>query len=138
MFGRLLLATLFLTQSAESKITDCGLTKALFKLNAAGFWPDPAVPNDNSTVSLDYTVPEGTIINEGTVKYTLTYNFIPLSPTVEPLCVKNVECPIIAGTYNKSTSSNFPSGVSGTMVIKSEWRGPTDNLLLCYQITTKV
>lgn len=137
MFGRLL-PVLLLSTIAQATITDCGLTKSLFKLNAAGFWPDPAVQNDNSTVSLDYTVPEGVTINEGTVKYSLTYNFIPLSPTVEQLCVKNVECPIISGTFNRSTSSTFPSGVSGSMNIKSEWFGPTNNLLLCYQIKTKV
>jgi hypothetical protein len=137
MLGRLL-SILFLSNVSHATITDCGLSKSLFKLNAAGFWPDPAVKNDNSTVSLDFTVPEGVTINEGTVRYSLTYNFIPLSPSVEPLCPNNIECPIVPGTFNKSTSSIFPSGVSGTMVIKSEWFGPTNNLLLCYQIRTKV
>ena len=137
MFGRLL-SILLLSTASQAAITDCGLTKSLFKLNAAGFWPDPAVQNENSTVSLDYTVPDGVTITEGTVKYSLTYNFIPITPTVEPLCPNNVECPIVSGTFNRSTSSTFPSSLSGTMTIKSEWFDSTNNLLLCYQIKTKV
>ena len=130
-----LLATLFTPTHATIK--DCGLSKSLFKINALGFWPDPSVRNGNSTVSLDYTIPEGVNINGGRATYTVTYNYIPLSPTTESLCSNTVVCPLVPGTYNKSTSSVFPD-VTGSMSIKAQWFDDTNNLLLCYIVTTSV
>jgi hypothetical protein len=135
MLRSFLLTVLLVNHSALSKIVGCG---GKFKINALGVWPDPAVPNSNFTVSLDYTVPDGIKITEGTTRYSMVYNFIPLSPTTEPLCPNNVQCPIVGGTYNKSSSSIFPAGLIGTIVIKSEWFDPLKNLLLCYQINTKI
>jgi len=124
-----------LLSTVAAKITNCGSTRALFKLNTAGFWPDPAVRNGNSTVSLDYTVPDGLTVLDGKVTYTVTYNFIPLSPSTEPLCTQTVTCPIKSGTYNTSTSTTFPD-VSGSLHVKAEWKDTADNLLLCYSIST--
>jgi hypothetical protein len=129
-------AILLLISTTHATITDCSKGTSLFKLNAAAFWPDPAVRNENSTVSLDFTVPPGTLIESGTVKYSATYNFIPLSPTIEELCPKNTNCPITPGTYNQSSSSKYPD-LTGTLVMKSEWFDPNNNLLLCYQVNTK-
>lgn len=121
----------------HATIKDCGLSKSLFKLNAAGFWPDPAIRNGNSTVSLDYTIPEGTNINSGTATYTVTYNSFPLTPSTEPLCPNAITCPLMPGTYNKSTSSPFPD-LAGSLTIKGKWLDDANNLLLCYIIATSV
>jgi len=131
MFLRLL----SLASIVSASITDCSAGKSLFKVQALGFWPDPAIKKDNSTISFAYTVPEPGFTG-GTATYTPTYNFIPLSPTVEDLC-KNVNCPILPGTYNQSTSSTFPD-LSGSLNIKIEWKDKTGAQLLCALIKTKV
>jgi hypothetical protein len=81
-----------------------------------------------------YTAPSGTTITGGTATYSSTLNFIPFSPSVEDLC-SQVTCPIVAGTYNQSSSSTFPE-VSGKIVLKIEWKDQTNNQLLCVQIST--
>lgn len=125
-----------LLSTVAAKITNCGNTRALFKLNAAGFWPDPAIRNGNSTVSLDYTVPDGLTVAGGTVTYSVIYNSIPLTPSTDPLCSQAVICPIKPGTYNTSSSTTFPD-VSGGLNIKAEWKDDANNLLLCYSINTR-
>ena len=119
---------------AVATIRNCG-PKSLFKINALGFWPDPAVKNQNSTVSFDYTVPGPDPITAGTVKYTVAYNSIPLTPTVEDLCTQT-KCPILPGTYNQSTSSNYPDLV-GSLTTKIEWFDASQQSLLCAFISTR-
>lgn len=138
MFAITALIALFaltMTANAGPAITSCNKASALFKIDALGFWPDPAVRNENSTVSFLYTVPEPGIIGIGaTAVYTVTYNYIPLTPTIEDLC-KNIACPVLPGTYNISTSSTFPD-VSGTLVSKIEWKNQDGAQLLCASIKT--
>ena len=121
--------------AAHAAITDCSKPDALFKFNALGFWPDPAIKNENSTVSYAYTNP-GAAVTAGTVKYSYTYNFIPLSPTTMDLCTQTT-CPILPGTYNQSSSSTFPD-LTGSLTIKIEWFDDQSRPLLCAQIKTKV
>ena len=120
---------------AQGSIKDCA-PSSLFKLNGLAFWPDPPTQNENSTISLDYTIPAGTSIDAGSVVYSVTYNFIPFSPTTEDLCT-NTKCPLLPGTYNQSTSSNFPD-LSGSVTITSKWYDSLKNLLLCYVVQVKV
>ena len=130
-----LIALLALTVApVHASIKSCA-PKSLFKINALGFWPDPAVKNQNSTVSFDYTVPGPDPITAGSVKYTVTYNYIPLTPTVEDLCTQT-KCPILPGTYNQSTSSNYPD-LTGSLTTKIEWFDPSNQPLLCALISTR-
>ena len=131
---RFTLLSLYLT-NAIALIKDCSNPTSLFKFNALGFWPDPAIKNENSTISFAYTTP-GPTVTAGTAKYSYTYNFIPLSPTTTDLCTQTT-CPIEPGTYNQSSSSTFPD-VSGSLTIKVEWFNPDGAQLLCAQINTKV
>jgi hypothetical protein len=134
MFSIIALAILTAVNAGPA-ITSCSKATALFKIDALGFWPDPAVRNENSTISFLYTVPEPGITGIGaTAVYTVTYNFIPLTPTIEDLC-KNIACPILPGTYNLSTSSTFPD-VSGSLVSKIEWKNQDGAQLLCASIKT--
>ena len=132
MFGLIALAIVTVVNAG---ITSCNKATAIFKINALGFWPDPAVRNENSTISFLYTVPDPGITGIGaTAVYTVTYNFIPLTPTVEDLC-KNIACPVLPGTYNLSTSSTFPD-VAGSLVSKIEWKNQDGAQLLCASIKT--
>ena len=121
--------------TASSLIKDCSNGQSVFQINNLGFWPDPAIRNENSTVSLDYTVPKGTIVSSGTVVYTLTYNYLPFSPSTEELCT-NTKCPIEPGTFNESSSSNFPD-LNGNVNVKAQWYDENQTLLMCYSIQTK-
>jgi hypothetical protein len=129
----LLTATVAFATPAAATIKNCA-PKSLFKVNALGFWPDPAIKNANSTISFDYTVPGPDPITAGSVKYTVTYNFIPLTPTVEDLCTQTT-CPILPGTYNQSTSSSYPD-LTGSVTTKIEWFDTSNKPLLCALIST--
>lgn len=133
MFAKLLLSVCFLT-CVTASIKDCGGGKSLFVINALGFWPDPALKNGNSTISYDYTIPPSLTVTGGTAKYTVTYNFIPLTPTTEDLCTQTT-CPLVPGRYNQSTSSTFPD-LTGSVTVKTQWFDTNNALLLCTQVST--
>ena len=135
MFKNIIIS-LFLINTTYATITDCSQGSSLFRVNSLGFWPDPAKKNENSTLSYDYTVPASTTISAGTTTYSISYNFIPLSPSVEDLCTQTT-CPIVSGKYNQSTSSPFPD-VVGSITIKTEWYDTNENLLLCTLVKTTV
>lgn len=79
-------------------------------------------------------------IVKGTSKYSVTYNFIPLSPTVNDLCTEiansNITCPLINHISSESKGS-VPSGLSGTTVIKNEWFNEDNSRILCMSFTIK-
>jgi hypothetical protein len=131
------LALFAVVPGSYSEITDCSKGRSYFKVNALGFWPDPPAKGENSTISFDYTVPDGPAIDKGTAKYSVTYNFIPISPTTEDLCLSTT-CPILPGTYNQSTSSTFPTGLTGTVITKIQWFDVNAKELFCAQIKVKV
>jgi ML domain len=128
---RLAFVTLF-SSTALASIINCN-PSSVFTVNGLGFWPDPAIKNANSTVSFDYTVPAE--ITEGSTHYTYSFNGIPFQPTIEDLCTQT-QCPILPGTYNQSSSSDFPD-ISGKITIKIEWFDKDSTSLLCAQISTK-
>lgn len=79
-------------------------------------------------------------IVKGTSKYSVTYNFIPLSPTVNDLCTEiansNITCPLNNHISSESKGS-IPSGLSGTTVIKNEWFNEDNSRILCMSFTIK-
>ncbi len=131
----MLMASYF--SSSSSTVADCGQGKSLFTINSQGFSPEPPVANENATLWIDYTIPSGTNINAGTCVYSFTLNGIPFSPSKEDLCTQ-VTCPLVAGNYNLSSTSPWPSGISGKVVTKIEWYDESNNLLLCSQTTERV
>ena len=108
-----LLFASFATVFASSGVKDCGLGKSAFTVNAVALDPSVPVPGQKVTLHLEYTVPTGMVVTDGNAKYAVTYNFIPLSPTTEPLC-SNIPCPLSAGSYVNDTTSMWPTGLSGT------------------------
>lgn len=132
-----LLTTAFLFAGAFSQVTkDCGAGKTLFTINRIAVSPDVPIKNENFTVFLDYTVPDGTTVLSGTAKYSFTYNFIPITPTIEDIC-KDTTCPITPGPKSQSSTSTFPD-ISGTLVTKTQWYDINQKELLCYSLTLKV
>jgi hypothetical protein len=78
----------------------------------------------------------GATVTDGTVTTSVTYNFLPLTPTVESLC-DNTACPIVNGPNDRSTVSTWPD-VRGTVVTKSVWTSTDGDNLLCVQTSIKV
>jgi len=127
-----LLAFLALT---ESKVTDCTKASASrFTIQSLSLSPpDQVSPGENVTLGLIYTNPA--TVNDGTVTTSVSYNFIPLTPTVEPLC-KSVPCPLEPGQHDGSGSYTFPAGLSGSVATKIVWT-VADIQVLCLQLTLK-
>lgn len=134
-----LLALLLQGAAVLASIVDCSKGNALFQINELGFWPDPPTPGENATISFLYTVPDGTpTITDGTATYGVTLNGIPFPATVDPLCDDTHNCPIVPGQYNLTSTSLFPTGVSGKIVTTINWYDLAKTLLLCVQTTVRV
>ena len=136
--NRIVLITLAALASASSTITDCGKTNAKFLIDGLAYWPDPPIPGQNGTLSFLYSVPDGTEpISDGTAKYSLTLNGIPFPASTDPLC-DDVPCPVVPGTFNLTSTSEFPSGVSGKITTKIQWYDTSSTELLCVDLTVRI
>jgi hypothetical protein len=120
---------------ADSKVSDCTKASASrFTIQTLSLSPpDQVSPGENVTLGLIYTNPA--LVADGTVTTSVTYNFIPLTPTVEPLC-KSVPCPLEPGQHDGSVSYTFPTGLSGSVVTKIVWT-VSEIQVLCLQLTLK-
>ena len=127
----------FLTvMAALVSVKDCGAGKGAFKIQQLSVNPGRVNPGDPLTLHMRYEVPQGVVVKGGTASYAVTYNFIPLSPTVESLC-SNVPCPLGPGIYTNDTVTTWPSGVSGTVTTKITWLDESSKLLACISIDSK-
>ena len=128
---------LFSFIAAASAITSiCSSANSLLKITDLVFSPDPPLANQNTTLYLKFNNP-GDSIMDGFSTTAVTYNFIPFSPTLEPLC-QNTVCPIPNGLTEQSSSSLWPSDISGTVITTITWTDLQKNQLLCMKITVKV
>ena len=134
MFG--IVASL-LSLTAPPTVRDCGLGTSIFKINSVNLTPADPKPGESVALNLDYTVPSDVIVTGGQTRYDITYNFLPLAPTIEPLC-QNIPCPLGPGTYLNSTYSTWPTGLSGTVNTKITWLDEVGTQLLCIGIVAKV
>lgn len=117
----------------NATVKSCGGT---FAVKAVSLNPPNPVAGQQVGLHLEYVVPEPTVTG-GTTQYTITYNFIPFQPTVEPLC-QNVPCPLSPGAYSNDTLTTWPSGASGSFTSTMKWFDPSSLLLLCIEIAGKI
>lgn len=117
-------------------VNDCGGGTTLFKLNSVSLSPADPPPGSSVSLNLDYTVPAGLTVNDGTSTTAVSYNFIPFAPTVEPLC-QDIPCPLASGRYYNSTNSTWPTGLSGTVRTTMTWADQNSVKLLCIGIVAK-
>ena len=121
----------------NATLKDCSSGMSLFNLNTMSLNPPNPSPGDRVAFFLDYSVPTGLSVGDGTARYEVTYNFIPLSPTIQPLC-SNIPCPLGTGRYTNTTYSSWPTGLSGTIMSRMKWLDPSGAMLLCTEISGKV
>lgn len=117
-------------------IKDCSSGTSIFSVTELSLKPDPPVAGELLDMTVRFVNP-GPDLAEGTVTTSLTLNFIPFSPTTEPLC-DNTKCPILTGYNDRSTSNTWPSNVHGKVTSRIEWLTNMSDLLLCIQISTTV
>jgi len=98
--------------------------------------PPVAVVGEVSALHLEYTVPEGVTVNDGTSLFIITINGLPFSPTTEDLCAQ-IPCPITSGDYVNSTQSIWPD-ISGKLVTSVSWFDENNTELLCFEVTAKI
>jgi hypothetical protein len=120
---------------AVGSVRDCSKGTALFTITSMSLTPDPPVIGQNSTLDLSMLVPKDVV--SGTATYSVTYNFIPLAPTVEDLCA-NVACPIQAGTLKTVSSIPIDSSLKGSITFKIEWKDASNTELMCVSVNVKV
>ena len=81
-------------------------------------------------------------INDGTSKYDITYNFIPLTPTINDLCTEiknsNITCPLNVGYIGLQSKGTVPTGLSGSITIKNQWFDSEGVRILCMQFNIKI
>lgn len=121
----------------NATLKDCSSGTSIFSLNSMSLDPPNPAPGDRVAFFLDYSVPTSTTVTDGTARYEVNYNFIPLSPTIQPLC-SNIPCPLGPGRYTNTTYSTWPTGLSGSIRTRMAWLDPSGTMLLCTEISGKV
>ena len=121
--------------TAVASITDCDPT-SVFRPTELGLVPDPPVRDQPVTMTVKFTNP-GADINDGKVVTSVSLNGLPLPSSTDSLCA-NTHCPIVSGTNDRTATSTWPDSVSGKVVSKSQWFGPTGESLLCIQTNVRV
>lgn len=127
--------TLQRNENIKSTVTlrDCGSILDQATIVDMGFTPSNPVANENTTLWVYYNL--HTEITKGTATYSVKLNGIPFTPTVDDLCTQTV-CPKSPGYYNETSSSVFPSGVSGKIVTKINWAN--ENPIWCLETTFQI
>ena len=99
---------------------------------------DPKLPEINYKLYLNADFSKE--VTGGSSKYTITYNFIPLSPSVNDLCTEiassNITCPL-SNHISSESKGTIPSGLSGSTTIKNEWFNFEGERILCMQFNIK-
>jgi hypothetical protein len=121
----------------NATLKDCSSGTSIFSVNSMSLDPPNPAPGDRVAFFLDYSVPTSTTVTDGTARYEVNYNFIPLSPTIQPLC-SNIPCPLGPGRYTNTTYSTWPTGLSGSIRTRMAWLDPSGTMLLCTEISGKV
>ena len=131
-----LLKTFLVLGAGVGSMRDCG--NGLGRAPLLGFDSTPATPAPGDKISMwiAYDLPAPAITG-GTATYSFSLNGIPFPPTVNDLCTQT-QCPKDPGLYNETSSSIFPSGVSGKIVAQIAWRDPDDTLIWCVENTWRV
>jgi hypothetical protein len=132
-----LIASLISLVTSISKFTykSCGTSTDIaqnINLNV-----DPILPQTDYTLYLSGDFSKE--ITSGTSKYSVVYNGLPISPTINNLCDElknsNTSCPISQGFYSSQSKGTTPTGFSGKVSITNEWFDQSNERILCLLFT---
>jgi hypothetical protein len=122
--------------AATVSLRDCGNpTTDQAAITGFGFSPSNPNPGDPTELWVAYDLKSA--LTGGTATYSFTLNGLPFTPTVDDLCTQTV-CPKDVGTYNETSKSEFPSGVSGKLVSKIQWKNQDSQPVWCLESTFRI
>ena len=119
--------------ATDANIKDCSSANSLFQFTDLALRPDPPIAGQQVSMTVRFRN-EGGTLNDGTVTTSITLNFIPFTPSIEPLCT-NTKCPILNGLNDRSTIATTPTSIQGKVVTKIVWNAINGSELLCIQTT---
>jgi len=122
--------------AATVSLRDCG-NPATDQAAITGFGFSPSNPNPGDATELWVAYDLKSALTGGTATYSFTLNGLPFTPTVDDLCTQT-ECPKDVGTYNETSHSTFPSGVSGKLVSKIQWKNQDSQPVWCLESTFRI
>ncbi len=122
--------------AATVTLKDCGNpTTDQATITGYGFSPLNPSPGDPTELWVAYDLK--TPITGGTASYSITLNGLPFPATVDDLCTQTV-CPKEIGSYNETSKSTFPTGVSGKIISKIQWKNQDSQPVWCLQSTFQI
>jgi hypothetical protein len=122
--------------AATVTLRDCGNPSTdQAAITGYGFSPSNPAPGDPTELWVAYNLKSN--LTGGTATYSFTLNGLPFSPTVDDLCSQTT-CPKDIGTYNETSHSTFPSGVSGKIVSRIQWANQDKQPVWCLESTFKI
>jgi len=122
--------------AATVSLKDCG-NPATDQAVITGYGFSPANPSPGDPTELWVAYDLKSSITGGTATYSFSLNGIPFTPTVDDLCTQT-GCPKDIGSYNETSKSTFPSGVSGKIVSKIAWKNQDDQPVWCLESTFRI
>jgi hypothetical protein len=122
--------------AATVTLKDCGNpTTDQAGITGFGFSPSNPVAGDPTELWVAYDLKSA--ITGGSAKYSITLNGIPFPATNDDLCTQTT-CPKDIGSYNETSKSTFPSGVSGKISSKITWTNQNDQPVWCVESTFRI
>lgn len=122
--------------AATVTLRDCGNPSTdQAVITGFGFSPMNPAPNDPTELWVAYDLKSP--LTGGTTTYAVTLNGIPFPSTIDDLCTQTT-CPKEVGTYNETSHSTFPSGISGKVVSKIQWKNQNDQPVWCLETTFRI
>lgn len=121
---------------ATVSLRDCG-NPATDQAAIVGFGFSPSNPVAGEPTELWVAYDLKTPITGGTATYSVALNGIPFPATVDDLCTQT-SCPKSVESYNETSHSTFPSGVSGKIVSKIQWANQDKQPIWCLETTFKI
>jgi len=122
--------------AATVSLKDCGNPSTdQAVITGYGFSPINPLPNDPTELWVAYNLKSQ--LTGGTSTYSFSLNGVPFSPTVDDLCTQT-KSPKEVGTYNETSHSTFPSGISGKIVSKIQWKNQNEEPVWCLESTFRI
>ena len=131
-----MLWTLLTSLFTLGSVRDC--SNGLGRAAVLGVGSSPETPKAGDAVSLwvAYDLSEPPVTG-GIAKYSYALNGIPFPASEYDLCTQT-SCPKEIGFNNETSSSSFPSGISGKIVSAVSWTDQNDELVWCVETTWRV
>jgi hypothetical protein len=134
----ILLSVLSVKAVTQFKISSCGTATDLMQNVVLSV--SPILPQTDYTLYLDGDLNAN--VTGGTSDYTVTYNFIPLTPSTNDLCTEinksNVTCPLSSGLFASESKGTVTGGLSGSVTIKNQWFNENKQRILCMLFNIKI